>query len=186
MDLLYALDDRFQTGIAEPASVAPIARLFGADTIWAPNDIWYDRFRNPRPELTAALFASAAAAGLGEPVTFGEPFVPSSVVPMIDEHSVGDPRVGTPLAPVWLVPVEDPEAVIRAKSDVVAIAGSGDGVVDAAAAGIIDGTELIVYTASDSADRHDRGTAHRHRLEPRPGPPVARQPGHPRFHRIRR
>ena len=148
MDLLFALDDRFQTGIAEPASVAPIARLFGADTIWAPNDIWYDRFRNPRPELTAALFSSGAAAGLGVPVTFGEPFVPSSVLAMIDEHSVGDPRVGTPLAPVWLVPVDDPETIIRAKSDVVAIAGSGDGVVDAAAAGIIDGSELIVYTAS--------------------------------------
>ncbi len=69
---------------------------------------------------------------------------------MIDERSVGDPRVGTPLAPVWLVPVDDPVGVIRAKTGVVAIAGSGDGVVDAAAAGLIDGTELIVYTASDT------------------------------------
>ena len=71
---------------------------------------------------------------------------------MIDERSVGDPRVGTALAPVWLVPVEDPIAVIRAKTAVVAIAGSGDGVVDAAAAGLIDGTELLVYTASDTVD----------------------------------
>ena len=68
MDLLYALDDRFQTGIAEPASVAPIARLFGVDTIWAPNDIWYDRFRSPRPELTAALLAAGAAVGLADPI----------------------------------------------------------------------------------------------------------------------
>ena len=44
-------------------SIAPIARLFGADTIWAPNDIWYDRFRSPRPELTAALFDHRRGGG---------------------------------------------------------------------------------------------------------------------------
>ena len=71
---------------------------------------------------------------------------------MIDERSVGDRRVGAALAPVWLVPVEDPIGVIRAKTGVVAIAGSGDGVVDAAAAGLIDGTELIIYTASGASD----------------------------------
>ncbi len=186
MDLLYALDDRFQTGIAEPAAIAPIARLFGADTIWAPNDIWYDRFRSPRPELTAALLTTDAAVGLAEPVTYGEPFVPTPVaLPMIDERSVGDPRVGTPLAPVWLVPVDDPVSVIRAKTGVVAIAGSGDGVVDAAAAGLIDGTELIVYTASE-LERCDTEPPHRHRFEPRPGSPMAWEPGHPRVHRVRR
>ena len=151
MDLLYALDDRLQTGIAEPAALAPIARLFGADTIWAPNDIRYDRFRSPRPELTAALLIGDPE-DLGDPIAFGEPFVPSSVLPMIDERSVGDRRVGAALAPVWLVPVEDPIGVIRAKTGVVAIAGSGDGVVDAAAAGLIDGTELIIYTASGASD----------------------------------
>jgi arabinofuranan 3-O-arabinosyltransferase len=152
MDLLYALDDRFQNGIAEPAAVAPIARLFGTDTIWVPNDVRYDRFRTPRPEIIAASFTSDAAIGLGEPIAFGEPAVPSSVLAMTDERSVGDARVGTALEPVWLVPIEDPIGVIRAKTDVVAIAGSGDGVVDAAAAGLIDGTELIVYTASGSQE----------------------------------
>ena len=57
MDLLYALDDRFQVGSAELAAVAPVARLFGADTIWLPGDAAFDRFRTPRPELTAELFA---------------------------------------------------------------------------------------------------------------------------------
>ena len=32
MDLLYALDDRFQAGVVDPAAVAPVARLLGADT----------------------------------------------------------------------------------------------------------------------------------------------------------
>ncbi|MGH9135210.1 MAG: alpha-(1-_3)-arabinofuranosyltransferase domain-containing protein, partial [Ilumatobacteraceae bacterium] len=152
MDLLYALDDRFQSGIAETASIAPVARLFGADVLWVPNDIRYDRFRTPRPELTAALIAGAQADDLGHPVAYGVPFIPSSVLPMVDERSVGDARVGTELAPVWLVPVDEPVGVVRAKSEVVAIAGSGDGVVDAAAAGLIDGTELIVYTANTPPD----------------------------------
>ena len=34
MDLLYALDDRFQDGMVETGAIAPIARLLGADTIW--------------------------------------------------------------------------------------------------------------------------------------------------------
>ena len=35
MDLLYALDDRFQSGVAETDAVAPVARLLGADTALA-------------------------------------------------------------------------------------------------------------------------------------------------------
>ena len=34
MDLAYALDDRFQAGVAETDAVAPVARLLGADTVW--------------------------------------------------------------------------------------------------------------------------------------------------------
>ena len=33
-DLSYALDDRFQDGVAEPATIAAVARLLGVDTIW--------------------------------------------------------------------------------------------------------------------------------------------------------
>jgi arabinofuranan 3-O-arabinosyltransferase len=157
MDLLYALDDRFQSGTIEPASIAPVARLFGADTIWVPNDIWFDRFRTPRPEAVADLFASAPPS-LDAPRPFGEPFIPRSILEMTDEDAVGDPRVGTtPLEPVWLVGVEEPVPVIRAKQGVVALAGSGDGIVDAAAAGLLDGTELLRYTSTfeDRSDDED-------------------------------
>ena len=58
MDLLYALDDRFQSGIVEPASIAPVARLLGADTVWVTGDAAFDRFRTPRPELVHDLFAN--------------------------------------------------------------------------------------------------------------------------------
>jgi arabinofuranan 3-O-arabinosyltransferase len=67
---------------------------------------------------------------------------------MVDEQSLSDPRVGRPIAPVELVPITRPVPVIRAKDREVVVAGSGDGVIDAAAAGVLDGTELLRYAGS--------------------------------------
>ena len=157
MDLLYALDDRFQAGVDRAGAVAPVARLLGADTIWVTGDAAFDRFRTPRPELVHDLFASGRIAGLGPP----EPTAPrrSNVpdVPMVDEQSVSDARVGQPVPPVELVPVDDPVPVVRAKDATVVVAGSGDGVVDAAAAGLIDGTELVRYSGSLCRDELTSG-----------------------------
>jgi arabinofuranan 3-O-arabinosyltransferase len=149
MDLLYALDDRFQVGAPELAAVAPIARLFGADTVWLPGDAAFDRFRTPRPELTDGLLAGAA--GLGATVDYGEPAVNSPIVPMVDEQSLSESSIGTPIAPVSLVPVDDAVPIVRATETVVVLSGSGDGIVDAAAAGLISGDEAIRYSASMSA-----------------------------------
>ena len=102
MDLLYALDDRFQVGAAELSAVAPVARLFGVDTVWLPGDAAFDRFRTPRPELTAELFA-AGADGLSAPVDVGTPIPNTPQVPMVDEQSLSEPAVGQAIAPVSLV-----------------------------------------------------------------------------------
>ena len=148
MDLLYALDNRFQAGTIDPDSVAPVARLLGVDTIWVANDLAFDRFRTPRPEIVADLFASQPA-GLGAPVPHGDPAVNVPDVAMLDEQGLVDSRVGTPLAPVELVPVQSPQSIVRVVEPgaVVVVAGSGDGLVDAAAAGLLDGTEAVVYAA---------------------------------------
>ncbi len=68
MDLLYALDDRFQSGTIEPEAIAPLARLLGADTLWlterrrlrplphpAPGDRPRPRARRGRYGTTAVL-----------------------------------------------------------------------------------------------------------------------------------
>ena len=146
MDLIYALDDRFQEGTAEVAGLAPIARLLGVDTIWLANDIAFERFRTPRPELTHALFASGAA-GLGSAIAYGTPAVNVPILAMTDEQSISGATVGAALAPVELIPVTDPQPVMRTKTQSVVVAGSGDGLVDAAAAGLLTGNELIRYSA---------------------------------------
>ena len=146
MDTIYALDDRFQEGTAELGSVAPIARLFGADTIWLPNDAAFERFRSPRPEIVTQMF-SKASAQLGPTVAYGPPVVNTPQFAMVDEQSISNKVVGNPVAPVVLVPVLKPEPIARAKTHTVVVAGSGDGLVDAAAAGVIAGDELIRYAA---------------------------------------
>ena len=105
----------------------------------------------PGPELVADLFAGGIDGTSGA-VGVGEPAVNVPDIPMVDEQSVSDPRVGTPIPPVELVPVDDAVPVVRAKDDVVVVVGSGDGLVDAAAAGLVDGHELIRYTGSAGDD----------------------------------
>ena len=151
MDLLYALDNRFQAGTIDPAAIAPIARLLGVDTIWVADDLAFDRFRTPRPEVVADLFA-ATPPGLGTPTAFGEPTANVPDVPMVDEQQLGDPRVGTPLPTVELVPVREPVPIVRTATRVVLVAGSGDGLVDAAAAGLLQGDELVRYAADLAPD----------------------------------
>jgi len=153
MDLVFALDDRVQDGTLDPDAVAPIARLLGVDTIWLTNDVQFDRFRLARPELVADLLAHGGVDGVGYPASFGKPTVMLPRVPYVDEQSIGDSRVGTAIAPVQLLPVGHPVPTVRVKDEVVVVSGSGDGLVDAAGAGLIDGAELIRYSASlDSSE----------------------------------
>ena len=105
MDLLYALDDRAQSNTLDPAAIAPVARLFGADTIWVSNDMAFDRFRTPRPELTHAMFA-AQPDGLDAPTPFGSPTPNVPDLATLDETALSNPSIGEPLPPVELVDVE--------------------------------------------------------------------------------
>ncbi|MEO8264641.1 MAG: alpha-(1-_3)-arabinofuranosyltransferase family protein [Ilumatobacteraceae bacterium] len=153
MDLLYALDDRAQANTLDPASIAPVARFFAADTIWVSNDMAFERFRTPRPELTNALFA-ARPTGLAEPTTFGTPTPNVPELATLDETALAKAVIGEPVPPVELVKVDDPAAMVRAAKRLVVLAGSGDGIVDASAAGLLQGDEAVLYAADlGSTDR---------------------------------
>src|SRR6185295_19159963 len=71
----------------------------------------------------------------------------------VDETALAHADViGEPLPPVELIGVEDSVAMVRASSKVVVLSGSGDGIVDAAAAGVLNGEEAIRYAADLGAD----------------------------------
>ena len=150
MDLLYALDDRMQDGVFEPASLAAVSRWLGVDTLWVANDLAYDRFRTARPEVVAAEVASAP--GISPGTDYGDVTLNRPAVAITDERSLADARAGTPHSPVTLHTLDEPGRVVRAGDDVVLVSGSGDGLVDLAAAGILGGTEVVRYTASMARD----------------------------------
>lgn len=119
MDLLYAFDDRFQNGTAEPAAVAPVLRFLGADTIWLARD------------TDSAYFNAVSPADV------------AAVLDHTPDVTVGDANNDH----VTLYHVQDPARIARAATRTVVVFGSGDGIIDAAAAGLLDGHEAVLYAA---------------------------------------
>lgn len=158
MDLLYALDDSFQNGTANPNSIAPVARLLGADTVMFVSSHQYERFDSARPARSHDVF---------DPVPPGLTFL----------ESFGDRRVNVPPAPigsrpVWdseniaFPPIELPEILLYAVDDAVSaarlfdeasiIAADGTGLVDLASSDAISGNELLLSEASLPIETLDR------------------------------
>ena len=97
---------------------------------------------------SSCSISSPERRAFGPPFAYGPAVRNNPIIPMVDEQSASDGRVGQPIPPVVLAAVDDPIGVIRVKDREVLVVGSGDGLVDAAAAGLIDGSELVRYSAS--------------------------------------
>ncbi len=153
MDLLNALDDRFQEGIVEPAAIAPVARLLSAGAIVYRGDTAFERYRTARPEPAWSVYQDGAP-GLGPPVTYGPPAVNQPSVEVIDEAALSDPRIGRAVPPAAVVAVADAPPILRARSadQVTVVDGSGDGLVDAAAAGLLDHPGTVLPAAAMRPD----------------------------------
>jgi len=152
-ELLAALDLRFQEGTLEQGTVAAVARLLAAGDIILRDDMQFERYRTPRPYVLAPLLADQD--GLADPVAFGEPAVnqPVEEVPLLDELTLARDDQ-EPRPPVEVFAVDDPEPIVRTRpvGDGVVVAADGNGLVDVAAAGLIDGHRLIRYAADLGAD----------------------------------
>jgi arabinofuranan 3-O-arabinosyltransferase len=130
MDLLYALDDRLQNGVLESASLAPVARLLGVSDVVIRNDEAAERYGTPTTDQVARQI-------VGLPPGFGERmgFPPNAESPQLERFTVK----------------ATPDRLRVVSGDFVLVDGSGDGIVDAAASGLIDGTETIRYAADASS-----------------------------------
>ncbi len=149
-DLLNALERRLQEGWYEPSSLATVAALMGVGEVNLRSDLQYERYRTPRPRN---LWADIRATpGLGPPKTFGDP-VPNRAIPslpLVDEVALGTPPDAADPPPVAAFPVEQTRPIVRAEAadGVMIMSGSGEGIVDAAAAGIIGEGQPVLYSAS--------------------------------------
>ena len=152
-DLLNALDRRVQERVLDPGALAVVARLMGVGDIVVRDDLQFERYRTPRPYVLAP--ALHEEPDLGRPAAFGPETVntPVAEAPLLDELALladdGEPR-----PPVEVLPVEDAVAMVRTAPAVggIVLAGDGEGLVDAASAGLLRGDELVRYAASLGQD----------------------------------
>ncbi len=151
VNLLDAFDRRLQNGSFEPDTLAPISRLFGVGTIALRSDLAYDRSGSPHPREMWSALTQPLAAGIDPPRSFGPVVAPiDSVRDATDlrtNSTATDPRA------VSIFSVQDAVPIVRAAPDTdpIVLAGDGDGIVDLAAAGLINGQERILELAAESS-----------------------------------
>jgi len=149
-DLLIALDRRIQEGVLEPDALVSVARLMGVGDVVLRGDLEFERYRSARPSQVWAMLRRRPS-GLGAPVGFGKPVEnrATAALPMRDEVYL-QTRGDAVRPPVASFPVEDPLPILRARADgsPVLVEGDGDGIVDAAAAGLLGGSNVILSSAA--------------------------------------
>jgi hypothetical protein len=155
VNLLQALDESLQDGDFVPSTLVPIAGLMSAGDILYESDVQFERFGTARPQPTWLLFNSPAT-GLGTPVTFGKPqLYPTIKYPLTDETQLAIPTHASIPPPVAVFPVPHARLITRTESpsDPLVVAGDGQGLVEAAAAGLLASNPTIFYSATFAGDR---------------------------------
>lgn len=162
--LIDALDRRIQEGTFEPSSLAPVARLFGAGDVVVRSDLQYERFETRNPRALWRTLTGADVPGLDEPDRYG-PAVRNRPAPGFAEYDEVELRLlgADEPPPVAVFGVEDPVPIVRTApiDRPVVVSGDGDGIVDAAAAGLVDGTSLLLQSITADEDAIDRAAPER-------------------------
>ena len=152
VNLLDALDHRMQEGTFEPASLAPIARLFAVGTVALRSDLQYERFDTPRPRVLWQQLTQPVPPGLSPPTGYGPPAPnrPVPQLPMLDELALRTSVDATDPPPVALFQVQGAVPIVHAApvNEPVVLAGDGDGIVDSAGAGLLNGNAQVLELAS--------------------------------------
>jgi arabinofuranan 3-O-arabinosyltransferase len=152
-DLVIALDRAIQEGVLDPASVVPVARLMGVGDVVVRGDLEYERYRTARPAQVWALL-SPIPAGLAAPRGFGTPTENKATpkLPMRDEIYL-QTRADAVKPPVAALAVDDPLPIVRVRADAAPIVfeGDGAGIVAAAGAGFLGGSNVIVTSPALAA-----------------------------------
>jgi len=146
-DLLNAFDRRLAEGWFEPATLEPIATLFGVETIVVRNDLQHERYRLARPgplwsDVTSVLARPDHAGPLTTDVTR---------ITLIDEITLARQGTAEQYPIIAAFELDDANSRsdlnVRSASSPMILAGNGDGIVDVVAAGLFDGDRPVVYAA---------------------------------------
>jgi len=154
--LLVALDSEVQEGRLDPDGLAPLARLMGVGDIVLRSDLQFERFRTPRPDDLWAELRNAP--GFEPAVSFGTPGpnVAGPQRPLLDQHTLSRPIGRQHPAPAIVMPVLDPQPILRIADPArsIVISGDADGLVAAAGEGLLEVGRPVLFSASllDEAD----------------------------------
>jgi hypothetical protein len=155
-DLLNAFDRRLQEGVLDPAAIAPIARLMNVGDIVYRADLETDRFDLARAVPTWLLLTDPSTpAGLGRPTGYGSGLAPPLRSTQVDEVALALPPDAPQPPPVSVFPVNGAPPIVHSASatDPLIVAGDGEGLVDLAAFGALDGRGVVLYSASFASRR---------------------------------
>ena len=158
-DLMNAIDTPLQDRSFDPTGYATLLRLLGVGDLVVRNDLEYERFRTPRPRPMERWMSETP--GLDERSAFG-PTTPNTATPdspLLDDLELATPDTDPDPPAVSVYPVEDPLPIVRTvpAEGTTIVAGDGQGVVNAAAAQLIDPERLLVYSGTVSDDEERLG-----------------------------
>jgi len=150
VNLLRALDESLQDGVFDPSTLAPMARLMSAGNVLLQSDVQVERFGMPRPQALW-LQLQPTPQGLNPAISFGTPGPLTPIkYPLIDETQLGLPVDASQPPPLASFRVQDPRPISRTESNAgsILMAGDGNGLLEASAAGILSGNPFIAYSSS--------------------------------------
>ena len=150
-DLLNAYERRQQDGLFEPQAVAPLARLMAVGDIALRSDLQFERYRVARPRQ---LWDQYGTSGLDAPTGFGssQPNLPITRLPLQDEVELtASPSLPDPPA-VATFGVPNARPIVRtAPLRTTVVDGDGEGLYDAAAAGLLTPATAVLYAGDLTA-----------------------------------
>ena len=148
--MTYAMDVPMQQQTADPDAIAPMARLMSVGDVLVQNDLAYELYDRPSPQLFWQSL-HLPLDGLSPPVGYGLPTPNISAIPMVDESTFAAPaRPGVALAPRGPGGGDKPRPIVRAESTSGALVVAGDavGLNDAAGLGLLDTTSPVLYSGT--------------------------------------
>jgi hypothetical protein len=157
-DMTYALDFPMQDRAADPAALAPMARLMSVGDVLVQNDLAYALYDRQSPQLFWQSL-HLPLAGLGSPVGYGTPKPNVSPFPMVDESALAaSPDLKWP-SPLEVLSVASPRPIVRGESTggALVVAGDAVGLNDAASLGLLDTSSPVIYAGT--LDSHPRAQA---------------------------
>ncbi len=155
VNLLQAIDESLQDGVFVPNTLAPVASMLSVGDILYESDVQFERFSAARPQAVW-LALNDPQTGLDKPVTFGTPTTYEPIrFPLTDETQLAIPTGASKPPPVAVFGVPGARSISRTESpsEPLLVAGDGQGLVEAAGAGLLAGNPTVLYSGTYANDR---------------------------------